>query len=64
MRLGMGEIGFLIILAIVLFGAKRLPQIGRSAGSAIREFKTAIYGDAIGVNKEKEGPSKSEEPIS
>ncbi len=37
MNLGMGEI--LVPLALVLFGAKRLPEVGRAAGSAIREFK-------------------------
>jgi sec-independent protein translocase protein TatA len=42
MNLGMGEIGLLIILALVLFGAKRLPEVGRAAGEAIREFKSAM----------------------
>ncbi|MDR2159339.1 MAG: twin-arginine translocase TatA/TatE family subunit [Treponema sp.] len=44
MHLGAGEIALLIILALVLFGAKRLPQVGRAAGEAIREFKSAFYG--------------------
>jgi sec-independent protein translocase protein TatA len=42
MNLGMGEIGLLIVLALVLFGAKRLPEVGRAAGEAIREFKSAM----------------------
>jgi TatA/E family protein of Tat protein translocase len=32
------------VLALVLFGAKRLPQVGRAAGEAIREFKAAFNG--------------------
>ena len=44
MNLGMGEIALLIVLAIVLFGAKRLPEVGRAAGDAIREFKSALNG--------------------
>jgi sec-independent protein translocase protein TatA len=40
----MGEITLLIVLALVLFGAKRLPEVGRAAGSAIREFKSALNG--------------------
>ena len=44
MHLGAGEIALLIILALVLFGAKRLPQAGRAAGEAIREFKSAFNG--------------------
>ena len=44
MHLGMGEIALLIVLALVLFGPKRLPEMGRAAGKAIREFKTALNG--------------------
>ena len=44
MHLGVGEIALLIVLALVLFGAKRLPQVGRAAGEAIREFKSAFNG--------------------
>jgi sec-independent protein translocase protein TatA len=50
MNLGMGEIALLIVLALVLFGAKRLPEVGRAAGDAIREFKSALAG-ADKVNK-------------
>jgi TatA/E family protein of Tat protein translocase len=32
------------VLALVLFGAKRLPQVGKAAGEAIREFKSAFSG--------------------
>jgi len=41
----MGEIALLIILALVLFGSKRLPEVGRAAGDAIREFKSALSGE-------------------
>ena len=44
MNLGMGEIALLIVLALVLFGPKRLPEVGRAAGNAIREFKSAMNG--------------------
>ena len=45
MGLGVGEIALLIVLAIVVFGAKRLPEVGRAAGDAIREFKSALNGE-------------------
>ncbi|MDR3076133.1 MAG: twin-arginine translocase TatA/TatE family subunit [Synergistaceae bacterium] len=45
MGLGVGEIALLIVLAIVVFGAKRLPEVGRAAGDAIREFKSALSGE-------------------
>jgi sec-independent protein translocase protein TatA len=50
MHLGAGEIALLIVLALILFGAKRLPQVGRAAGEAIREFKSAFNG--VGALKE------------
>ena len=33
------------LLALLLFGAKRLPEIGRSLGSGMREFKDSVTGD-------------------
>lgn len=60
MRLGMGEMGLLIVLALVLFGAKRLPEVGRAAGAAIREFKAAVYGTGAEAAREKEEPPTSE----
>ena len=42
MNLGMGEILLLLALALVLFGAKRLPEVGRAVGSAVKEFKRGL----------------------
>ena len=43
-NIGPLEIVGLLLLALLLFGAKRLPEIGRSLGSGMREFKQAITG--------------------
>ena len=37
----------LAVVIILIFGAKRLPQIGRSLGSGIREVKSAVAIDEI-----------------
>ena len=37
--IGVWEIVLLVVLAIFLFGAKKLPELGRSAGRGLREFK-------------------------
>jgi sec-independent protein translocase protein TatA len=34
----------ILLLALLLFGAKRLPEIGRSLGSGMREFKDSVSG--------------------
>jgi sec-independent protein translocase protein TatA len=39
------EIVLLLLLALLLFGAKRLPEIGRSLGTGMREFKDSVSGD-------------------
>jgi sec-independent protein translocase protein TatA len=38
------EIAGLLLLALLLFGAKRLPEIGKSLGKGMREFKDSISG--------------------
>jgi sec-independent protein translocase protein TatA len=40
------EIALLLLLALLLFGAKRLPEIGRSLGSGMREFKDSVTGNS------------------
>jgi sec-independent protein translocase protein TatA len=39
------HIAFLVVILLLLFGARRLPEIGRSLGSGMREFKEAVTGD-------------------
>ncbi len=44
--IGFPEILLLGLLALVLFGPKRLPEMGRGLGKGMREFKDSITGDA------------------
>ena len=44
-NIGTGEIVLLLLLALLLFGAKRLPEIGRSLGSGMKEFKDSVTGN-------------------
>ena len=43
-NVGPWEIILLLLLALLLFGAKRLPEIGRSMGKGMREFKDSVSG--------------------
>ena len=43
--IGAPEIGVVVLIILVLFGAKNLPTIGRSLGQGIREFKKANRED-------------------
>jgi sec-independent protein translocase protein TatA len=38
------EIAIVLLIVLVIFGPKRLPQLGRSLGSGMREFKDAVTG--------------------
>ena len=39
------EIGIVLIIALVVFGPKRLPDLGKSLGKGIREFKGSVTGE-------------------
>lgn len=43
--LGPMEIGMLLVLAIFLFGPKRLPEIGAALGETLNSFRSASKGD-------------------
>jgi sec-independent protein translocase protein TatA len=43
--IGMPELLLLALVALVLFGPKRLPEMGRSLGKGLREFKDSVSGD-------------------
>ena len=40
------HIAFLVVILLLVFGAKRLPEIGRSLGSGMREFKQSVTGES------------------
>jgi sec-independent protein translocase protein TatA len=54
-NLGFGEILLILVVVLLLFGAKRLPEVGASIGKGIREFKRSISDtqDAIMGSEEQ-----------
>ena len=44
----------LLGIALLLFGAKRLPEIGRSLGSGMREFKASVSDEVLPEKIERE----------
>jgi sec-independent protein translocase protein TatA len=44
-NIGPLEIAIVLVIALIIFGPKKLPELGRSAGRGIREFKNSVTGD-------------------
>lgn len=58
-QIGMPEILIILAVALLLFGAKRLPDIGKSLGKGIKEFKEGVKGLGDDV---REGMEDDAEP--
>lgn len=53
MRLGTTEIILIVVLALVLFGGKKLAGVGKALGTSIRDFKKELNADKAEENTEE-----------
>ena len=51
--IGLPELLILLVVVLLFFGPKRLPEMGRSLGRGMREFKDSVTGD----NKDDDEPA-------
>ena len=51
------HIAFVLVLLLLVFGAKRLPEMGRSMGHGLRGFKDAITGEDTATEHLSAGPA-------
>jgi sec-independent protein translocase protein TatA len=66
-RIGTTEIILIVVVILILFGAKRIPQLMRSLGSGVREFKKGAKGEVEETEPEaakaaEEAPAEEEKP--
>ena len=57
--LGVPELMVILVIALVIFGPSKLPQIGSGLGKAIRDFKKGVTGgddDEAAKDAKKESP--------
>jgi len=59
-NLGTGEILLILLVVLLLFGAKRLPELARGLGKGINEFRDAVDGSKKQIMDEIE-PASDEE---
>ena len=50
-RIGFGELLLILIIVLLIVGAKRLPEIARALGHSVREFQRAMKGDKDDTQK-------------
>lgn len=53
-RIGPMELVVIVLAFVILFGVKRLPEVGAALGKAIRGFKKALQGVDDDINKNSE----------
>jgi sec-independent protein translocase protein TatA len=53
-NIGPLEIAIVLVIVLIIFGPKRLPELGRSMGRGIREFRGSLSGDKDKDDDEKQ----------
>jgi len=63
-NIGLPEIAIVLVIALIVFGPKRLPELGKSLGRSIHEFRGTIVGEHEKDEPEavEAGPSEVVEP--
>lgn len=61
MNIGWGELVLILAIVVVLVGARRLPEVGRSLGQAIRAFQRALRARPGDRNRRAGGKSDNDQ---
>lgn len=46
-NMGFPELILILVLALIIFGPAKLPEIGKAFGKGLKEFKTAVSSDTL-----------------
>jgi len=58
--IGPTELLLIVLIVVIIFGARRLPELGKSLGEGIKNFKKSVSPKER--NKDEETPSDKKEP--
>jgi sec-independent protein translocase protein TatA len=62
-RLGTQELLVILALVLIIFGPRKLPEIGRSLGKGLREFKQATNEIKESINLDEKEETKDSKPV-
>jgi sec-independent protein translocase protein TatA len=57
--IGPGELIIVLVIALIILGPKRLPEVGRSVGKGMREFKDSLSG----INMDDDDDEDDRKPV-
>ena len=57
--IGPGELIIVLVIALIILGPKRLPEVGRSVGKGMREFKDSLSG----INLDDDDEEDDRKPV-
>jgi sec-independent protein translocase protein TatA len=61
-NIGPLEIGIVLLIALIVFGPRKLPELGKSVGSGLREFRESVSGaseENVDSTQEKLEPTEN-----
>ena len=62
-NVGPTEFIILVVILLLVFGSRKLPEIGRSLGKGMREFKDSVTGKDEGSEPEQEPPELTAQAV-
>ncbi|WP_368658300.1 twin-arginine translocase TatA/TatE family subunit [Metabacillus halosaccharovorans] len=62
-NVGIGSLLLIVFVALLIFGPKKLPQLGKAAGNTLREFKNATKGLADDDDDDQDAKHKNKEEV-
>jgi sec-independent protein translocase protein TatA len=58
--IGLPELLVILLIVVIIFGARRLPELGKSLGQGIRSFRNSISGREIDDDSQPDKPAASD----
>lgn len=61
--IGFSELVVILVIALLVFGPGKLPDLGRSLGRSLREFRQAMHGDTGGAGSSATGSEPNDPAV-